>query len=483
MGIRVDRGTIGKIGREMVYYDNPEDYSNRFKVGQKEFNRQNMQDQEFTNKDWKDLREEDLVNHLDEYRNDTQQKAVIGSHITKTTINWLEQKKENPELSENEKKHLIQIKNTCKLINDNQEIDKFILDKIQHTKLSQREISDHLNEMGFEVSHDTVGKVAKEIIYQDDKEGYERRFPFYDKLSDDRIKIIDKDIQTTNLTMNQIANLRQVSITSIRKISEKIQDSTIDYDHSIRFPQDKTIYVGRETHKGINNELTIHLKENFNTLYVSEPRIYPNSRMGTDGLIPNDKNFLQDRLTNEKNGNYLANEIFNINSLNPEELKKFKHIKAIQVDFTSDISDDNIISKTIKYESPDTLTMIVGTQWYNYEDTKALPPDHSEYNQILYSENTKVISHNLFADFVGLEKENLQKINEIIQYNYNHDLDSLISINDSNDTKTFNTQDLKEYLINNQLIKKDFEEYFKELERKFGSKPNCKKQRIIDEYI
>ena len=75
----------------------------------------------------------------------------------------------------------------------------------------------------------------------------------------------------------------------------------------------------------------------------------------------------------------------------------------------------------------------------------------------------RVISHNLGAHLIGLEGREKDLYNKIIEFNYDHDLDSLKALynNDLSAIKTHNTEELKEDLIQKGLIKESFSEFFK----------------------
>ncbi len=152
---------------------------------------------------------------------------------------------------------------------------------------------------------------------------------------------------------------------------------------------------------------------------------------------------------------YLSNLIHGIptNSIGD----KFDHIKAIQIDLTNDVTDQNIIVKCNKYERPDLMLYIVGTNWYPYDLTKPLPND----NSILYPENTKVISHELLADFIGLQGEERERYERIINLNYDEDIDSLKKLHNENKIDWYNKANLREELKQKGLIRRFDNEYFK----------------------
>ena len=103
------------------------------------------------------------------------------------------------------------------------------------------------------------------------------------------------------------------------------------------------------------------------------------------------------------------------------------------------------------------MLYIVGTHWYPYDPIKTLPNDKS----IKFPENNNVISHELFADFIGLKGESKNIFGQIINLNYEEDVDSLVRIHKENNLNWNNKARLKEDLIAKGLVKRSINEYFK----------------------
>jgi len=103
------------------------------------------------------------------------------------------------------------------------------------------------------------------------------------------------------------------------------------------------------------------------------------------------------------------------------------------------------------------MLYIVGTQWYPYDHVKPLPNDKN----ILYSENIKVISYELFSDFIKLQGKAKEHFERIIDLNYNTDLETLKKIHESNNVKWNNKDRLRRELKQKGLIKRSVNEYFK----------------------
>jgi len=62
--------------------------------------------------------------------------------------------------------------------------------------------------------------------------------------------------------------------------------------------------------------------------------------------------------------------------------------------------------------------------YYPYDSIKTLP----KHEGILYPDNIKVICHDLFAEFIGLQADALENYEQIIDLNYNGDVSTLKSI-------------------------------------------------------
>ena len=128
----------------------------------------------------------------------------------------------------------------------------------------------------------------------------------------------------------------------------------------------------------------------------------------------------------------------------------------MQFDFTNNIIDENIIEKSLKYQNPDLMLYIVGTKWYPHDRVKFLP----KHEGILHPDNIKVISHDLFAEFIGLKADALENYEQIIDLNYNSDISTLKSIHESNQVRWNDSSALKKDLLEKKLIRKSMNEYF-----------------------
>jgi len=327
-----------------------------------------------------------------------------------------------------------------------------------------------LNEISrfFGVSSEYVRKLAKKTIskqvYEDIWKGHE---PITDTVKNDIIK----DIVNTKLNISEIAEKNRVSPPSVSNISQReVFQDNIDA-HRERFPIDKNLEIGTFTHLNINSLLTRAIANISKQKYYAEPNLYFGNRR-PDGLILEDNNFIHQRLTNPQTGEYLRDKL----DLEPKNLD---YIKNTQFDFTNDVNDENLIDKIEKYQSEDSLLVIVGTRWFQYDDIKPLPID----DRIKYPENVRVVSHNLGATLIGLEGENKGLYDKIIDFNNDHDLDALKALYnyDLSSINTHNTEELKQDLIQKGLIKEDFSEYFNF--EVLNKKDDKEKQLDLDHFL
>jgi len=93
-----------------------------------------------------------------------------------------------------------------------------------------------------------------------------------------------------------------------------------------------------------------------------------------------------------------------------------------------------------------------------YDEIKQIPID----KRIKYPQNIRVISNNLGADLIGLEGNDKDLFERIIDLNLDRDLDSLKALYNYNlsSINIHTTEELKLDLIQKKLIKEDFSEHF-----------------------
>lgn len=326
--------------------------------------------------------------------------------------------------------------------------------RIQVEKSLKEEIKrDHPSSLSkiakeFNVSREYVRRTAIKIFPQSI---YSKKWePSLKILSEVKKKEIYRYILNTNLNLHEISEKCGVSRKTISRISrtDVYQDNL--NAHQNRFPKDLDMEIGTFTHKNINSVITEVISRNSSSRYYSEPKMFPDLRC-SDGIIPEYNQFLGERLKTPIKGKYLAETL----GISPKNISK---IKATQFDFTNDLCEENIINKIEKYQSPKTLFFIIGTKWNSYNDVKELPKN----DLIKYPENIRVISHDLFADLIGISGKDRELFNRIIDFNNNKDLEALKTLYnfDLSSINTYNRNHLKEDLIQKGLMKKKFSEYF-----------------------
>ncbi|MHA1987572.1 MAG: hypothetical protein ACW98D_13115 [Promethearchaeota archaeon] len=319
----------------------------------------------------------------------------------------------------------------------------------------------------FGVSREYVRKTAIRIIPQPI---YSRVWePSLMELTEDKKKEIINYIQNSNLNLREIAKKSGVHRKTVSSISQNTVFSDDINDHKIRFPKDLDLEIGTYTHKNINSIATIVVNDS-NSKYFSEPKIFPDTR-SSDGIIPEYNNFLKLRLKDPNIGEDLVKTL----GIAPN----CQAIKATQFDFTNDISEENIIRKIEKYQSPETILFIVGTKWDYFNEVERLPNN----SIIKYPQNIKIISYNLFADLIGICGEERETLDKVIEFNNNKDLDALKTLynHELSFIDTYNTNALKDELIQRKLIKNDFDEYFHFTNLK--SEEKIEKQLDLDYFL
>ncbi len=507
-GLNMSPYTVKNIALNQIYNNDQVKFSERFPSGTGGFLQENysLDKRNITTDNIQLLKEKFIQYHDFAKQNNLQTPyANRGAKITNEFIKWIR----DNEKDLNARKQLI---NAAKAITKSGEIPQFVMNKTINSNSSMRAISGELKNFGVYLSHHAISNYARDHVLKDEnskierfpsptemipkeiykkirnevkmyhpipqrwiskkldvtrgvieriaklensKVEYERKWPAREKITEEIRNSVINDIKKTSHNMSQIADKFGISGHSVKKFAKEDVFKADLKSFEERFPM-TILYrnLGVYTHQCILDKLTGYFNEKGEEKFFAEPRIYPGVSKGSDGLILNDKNYLQNRLKNPSNGEIskLIHGI-QVNSVD----NQFDHIKAIQFDLTNDITDQNIINKSIKYERPDLMLYIVGTNWYPYDPIKNLPNDSS----ILYPENTKVISHDLLADFIGLQGEDRNHFEQIINLNYDEDIDSLKKLHEKNNINRNNKEQLREELKDKGLIKKYINEYFK----------------------
>ncbi len=200
--------------------------------------------------------------------------------------------------------------------------------------------------------------------------------------------------------------------------------------------------TGTLVHRIINELLTIYFKNYQEIKYFSVPVIYPTRK--PDGLILKSRKLISLLKANE---NILHKINLDINILNK--------VKVIVFDFTSDVSQRNIMDKIIKYQHPDLLLFIIGVRWYYDIPYLKVPEDRG----VIGKKKIKIISIEDFCELFSIPLELIQELESILKLAIDRDIDSLSKISLLANEELYNTDSLHAELIQNGKIKENIQEF------------------------
>ncbi len=257
----------------------------------------------------------------------------------------------------------------------------------------------------------TISNIAQEEF---DPITYEERW--YNKIPQNTSNLIIYDILNTQLSLRRIAEKWDISRTPIIRLALEVCD-----DYEERFPTDDYLYLGTLFHIRLNSILTDFFKS-INIMYFSESAIFPPTWKRADGLLINDNHYIN-----------LIVSRFNL-----------QNIKAIQLEFTFDLSEENLIEKVVKYQHPDILLFIVGSDWVYTNNIQYKPlPNNSN---IIYPQNIRVMSPSYFVNTIQLKGRHLDKFRELLEYNNTNNLNELKSLVELDVLELNKTSELERYL-------------------------------------
>ncbi len=169
------------------------------------------------------------------------------------------------------------------------------------------------------------------------------------------------------------------------------------------------------------------------------------------------QNFFYDRLTEFEDSKELL-EILNI------EMALFKKIIGVQIELTSDLSEENILLKCTKYQNELILLIIVGTHWKNNNivDRQIIP----DYSEILYPDRVLIISPRLFKKLLNFNSYFVQEFDKILKYSRDYDITSLDQYYDNiyNKITLYSTNDFIK-----DVSKQFFSKYFFDPEKELNN--------------
>lgn len=415
MGIKLSPQTIGRSVLNLIFNNNIEAFRNRFPIQQRLIPANKtkfLKNKVFPPKDYPNLNDKEIQLKFIEYNDCTNEYPNEAGIITDEFTQWIKNNKQIP----NERKEDLLRK--CQVIENNFEIYKFIANKIMSTNLSQIDIAKKLEEIGINIGNSTIGKYALELLYDNNINLYRERFPYNEPVPEQIKEEIIKDISDSDEKLTDIAEKHSVSTSTVTNLALEnvFNNNFILYQE--RFPFDIHAMAGLITHKCINLFITNFFNKIYEEKYYSEPEIYYDSRKRPDGLVMNDKKFLQKHI---KSKDFISS--FLIQDLNID-FKDIDNIEAIIFDYTADLSDENIINKSKKYQHPNVLLFIVGTITDDFKGSKLFPEEES----IHYPKNIRVISFKTFLDLVGVPISERGSIIKVINSNRAYNIDLLQKI-------------------------------------------------------
>ncbi|MFX0048591.1 MAG: hypothetical protein ACFE8G_10545, partial [Candidatus Hermodarchaeota archaeon] len=133
-------------------------------------------------------------------------------------------------------------------------------------------------------------------------------------------------------------------------------------------------------------------------------------------------------------------------------------IKSIQIIYTEDVSNENIISLCKTFQNQYVVLIIVGIKWSKNIEGQTIEVIHED--GIKYKENIKIIHYELFSTLIGLKDDYKKAFNEIIDLCNNSEFDILLETHESSEIFVHNTDELLYDLKEEGLIKRKLKEYF-----------------------
>ena len=168
-----------------------------------------------------------------------------------------------------------------------------------------------------------------------------------------------------------------------QEVSEKFPNL---YSHNVRFESEFAPTLGNYAHYCLKKILTVYFRE-LSIKYFSEIVPFANDSRIIDGFI-----FLTEKVLD-----LLDNKVLQILGI-----KNINSLKGILIDFTSNISELNILKKCLKYQHKDLLLFIVGINyWIDKNDFIKVPNDP----KIIYSNNIRMVNLSLFSDLFEIDKK------------------------------------------------------------------------------
>jgi len=290
----------------------------------------------------------------------------------------------------------------------------------------------------FETTKKGIRKILVEVKEED---WFKEEYPAPEKIPDEKRKaIIEAGTAENHPSMDILAEEFEIAEDSVRRILEEVKgDDWVKEEFPQGLPKEK----GTLTHNLVKSHITkvfnVRRKQSPDVpKMISEPSIYSGSLKSADIGFKNIPNNLKKFL--------IKNDLFQRLNIDPEDTE---HIRFVQFDFTNAVTKKNIINKAVKYQHHKVLTFIVGTSWRREDSTINIPNDKA----IMYPENIKVISYDLFVDLLDLQGEERDDFMEIIKLNEGNKMEALREMWENDDQEFhYAGKDLKGFLENNTSL-------------------------------
>ncbi|MFX1276977.1 MAG: hypothetical protein ACFFBP_06825 [Promethearchaeota archaeon] len=332
-------------------------------------------------------------------------------------------------------------------------LKKKILSKLyQNPPVPLKEIYKEFKKYG--ISFIVILNLAKKNFSTED---YKERWTATRDLIPDKIRDdIKYDIlYSKKFNATDISKKYGVALNTVRKIAMEEVFNGDELIYNTRFPQQKASGLGIVVHKKTNELLTAF----FNSIsiqFYSEVRLFPYSNMKVDGIV-----IKIDRIRQKASS---------------MGIQFREDIEILMFDYTNDITEKNILKKILKYQHKKIMFFIIGMKWPSWWKNQVKEPPNEKV--VKYPKNIKIISPAFFSYLIDLDGYYQRYFQNILDFNYNWDIDSLDQLHFSD--ILYDTTNLQQD-FNFEGFFNDFEE--KNRKRLFETLKKRRFQLNLDDFL